>query len=73
MTWRSVGLLGFLRAAVVAANENARRDEDKEREREESSLRQTTLCRKLDAACAELMSLRAECAALKGKPPGAMG
>ena len=65
LIWLAIGLVGFRWASVVASSENAKLGEDK-------SLLESALRRELDSTHAELLSLRRECAALKGKLRGAI-
>jgi len=67
VAWLAIGLAGFRWAAVVTSRENASLGKDNEHMLEESSLRQADLSRELEATRAELLSLRTECAALRGK------
>ncbi len=64
--WLAIGLVGFRWAAVTAGKE---RDEGPMSELEESSVKQAALRHELEAAHAELLSLRAECADLRAKNP----
>ncbi len=72
VAWLAIGLVGFRWASVVASRESAKLGEDNERLLEENSLLEAALRRELDSAHAELLSLRNECAALKGKLRGVM-
>jgi len=72
IAWLSIGLIGFRWATIVAFRENSKLTEDNARLLEESSLQQVALSRKLEATHAEVLSLRSECAALKGRLHGAI-